>query len=345
MAGSATPIPNEPTAVDPLPREEVSPLIVLDERQLEEPIEAAIRRIREDPARQGSRILVIGSDEEQEEAGTATIYPQAAPGRGRRWFLGPDPSSEILAEQVDEAIRRTGRSWLDGEEILRQWFGEQERLVLELEQDLYAQDPERLAADLGRLRELTLWVQESLSENLRRAERARQGMEPLCTVDSIRDAARRFHDREADVDLLMPPLNRATQVTGQAATLQKAFLNVFALISHRIGNSGRIRVQVEEGEAFVFHRFEGIPRDRDTELREAPPHLIEQIRHLIVSVHRGRIRTAGRSGLVIALPSPRIEFLLDSRSSQKAPVRGKHCQIQQLRSRAGLSPDGPRNSG
>ena len=199
----AKPVTGESADADPeVLASTEAPLIVLEESRLDEPVEDAIRKLRENPRNRTARILVVGP-EDGKAAGESVLHPQQL-----RRAARPDESREIDV-RIDDAIQRTGERWLQGEELVARWLEEQRHLVRDLEDSLAASNLTGVARDLRRLWELGRWIGGTVDDNLYHARKASRGMELVGSVELVRDAARRFHLTEEGVDLLLPPLRES----------------------------------------------------------------------------------------------------------------------------------------
>ncbi|MDP6423788.1 MAG: hypothetical protein QGG14_03545 [Planctomycetota bacterium] len=273
-----------------------TPLVVIHERTLREPLEDAVRRAR--ASSPGSQILVVGPDEPEELAGPV-LTPCEATDRSHATLPAPTKAS------IEEAaVQRVGQAWLQSEQMMTQWAEEAKSLANSLERALGSSHFDELNDGVRRLIELTDWMQTSCAEALHRAGKAARGMELHNTALFVRDAAHEIHSKHPGVDLTLPPLEDAPLVMCAPAAVCAAFSAALEAVSSRIAGQGQIRVEIEEGALSVLHRFRGTAFGPD--LGDVPGHVAGQLYQLVVEVHGGRI-LPGRDGspaeLVIALPT------------------------------------------
>lgn len=268
------------------------PLVVLEERQLEEPLEVAIRRVqRQQP---GARILVVGTG----DAATSephVLQPRAPVGR-------PTGVGESVSSEVEDALHRVGAKWLHAAEIMAHWTEEVRGHLAECREA----DPSGQA----RLGDLLAWMQCAVDESIREARKAAHGMEPRNTAALARDAASRVHQQYSDIDLQLPPVDGDWPlVTCRAGAVRAAFQCALHAVACRIGRRGALRITIEEGALFLLHRFCGEPAGAPP--IEPAPHLASRLQELVVTAHGGCIfRGRGPyadSELVVALPLPQLE--------------------------------------
>jgi len=280
-----------------------APLIVLEERHLEEPVEDVVRRLQADPEHKGARILVIGRDASVLEAGAGPVLRphEATPSRHR---------PETPAPSIEDALQRTGERWLQLEQLMDQWIAEHATLIGSLEDSLSTSDLNALATNVRRLWELHRWMQATLDETAYVAGKTADGMEPVASVELLRDAASDLHALRPGLDIKLPQLDKSPRLYARPSDLRTAFLTALLLMAERQQWASGIRIEVHEGDFFVFHRFMG---QADSELADVPTHLGERLRNLIVDRHHGLVLpgAGGPTGasLVIALPRRCIEFL------------------------------------
>ncbi len=289
-------------------------LVVVDERELVEPLEQAIRRIRRAPATHGARILVISA----EDPGAAADDSEFDGAEADDVLLQPQPrarafpsAGETSLEAVEDGIARLGKRWLHDHEIMDQWLQEAKALGFEVEHALARGDLGQLADQVRRSIEITAWMEATQCESRRVAEKAAVGMEPRNTSELVRDAAKVIHPVYAEVDIRLPPVDGIEPVMCRPALIWHAFRLVLTALAWRIGRRGLIRIEIECGAVHTLHRFVATPAT-DVPLRDVPPHLVERMRRWIVEEHGGRL-FPGASGvagaeIVVALPSQRGDF-------------------------------------
>jgi len=280
-------VPDQESASEPPPA--AVGVTVIRERDLEEPLEDAVRRARADSP--GSRILFVG----REEAGPV-LMPVAAD--------RPGPAdSECASSPVEDTVRRVGREWLQSEEMMNQWVREAKSLARALEAAFGSGDFHALNDGVRRMVELAGWMEVTSAETLRRASKAASGMERHDTALLVRDAARGIHAAFPEVDLTLPPIDGAPHVVCVGGAIHAAFHAALEVVASRIGGRGQVRVEIEEGSLYVLHRFHGTAAGA---LGQVPGHLGPRLHHLIAELHGGRVlqgRHSPSTELVVALPS------------------------------------------
>ena len=329
----ATETPESPANLERVSSKDVSdpsasgsPLIVLDERKLDAPLEESIKALQKQNP--GARILIVGpEDGGPGEGGADEGGADEGSALSSAAILEPKPSvrpkfgmtEPSVLGKVDAAIAMVGADWQQSDEILARWVGEAKRLIDGMQEELAQDNVAALAKRLDSIHELMGWIHEALGDSLYRAGKASKGMQVLNPAALLRDAARSLHRRRPGIRLQLPKLQPCPSVTGRAGTLQQAFQIAIEGVAASLHGRGDLRIEVEEGNLFILHRFVGIPDAEDGRQAEFSPHLLHRLTYLIEILHGGKIfsESSDGKGLVLAVSKRNTEEYLARRGRPK----------------------------
>jgi hypothetical protein len=263
-------------------------VIVVHERTLHEDLATTLRRIRENPATRGSRIMIISKDDEdgtREDPSDPVIAPP------------PEPVTRSLLRQPEsvgwkvsgEAVRRLGARVQRMSEAMDQFLIEGKKIVGELRVAPYQTGRNELKRTIQRTSDLIEWLEVTNRDLLYIAAQAAEGLEQVPTADLLRDAVRVTQARFPAIAFEFPARDADTTVYLSPFHAYMAFLMALWTLAERIGGAGQISIQVRRRSLHLDHEFRGTPASGTLVDEGRSTHVAARLHHLVCERHGGRI--------------------------------------------------------
>ena len=269
-------------------------LVILREADLECDLATAIQRVREDEKTSGSRILIVGPDED-------------AKGRVDESAALPMP---LLPMSIGQVARRGGLKALRGAgQRLAPKLSSLDGLFAEISRSLDDVDEAAREGTLARLHsrirvagEILGWLRATADDLQNEVDGMVGGFQAVDVYDLLSEVQGQVESFFPELRVNVAPADGEPTCWGRATDLTEGLFLAIVLTAHRIGGKGAVNVEAQSKGENVVVRILGLGEPAKV---RAPQETI-RLREIFVGQHRGRIVPDSMgpfgTGVVLELP-------------------------------------------
>lgn len=273
----------------PIPQGNV---VILREAELDTDLATAIRQVRSAKETQGSRILIIGAEEEQRVDGGG---PLPVPDM-------PTSVMQVARAGGEQTLAEFARGFQPLVQSMERFFEETNWVLDEIEEAGEEGVRTRLKNRVRVARDILSWIQCVVDDMDLALGAAREGVVATDLQELMQEAQGHVESFFPGVRVSLGAAEQEMVCRGQATTLAEACFLALVLTAHRIGGEGSITVEPVAEEARLTYRILGLGEPRTVEAAGAAARL----RQLVVENHGGTLEPDALgpfgTGLRLSLP-------------------------------------------
>lgn len=268
-------------------------VVILREAELDTDLATAIQQVRSAKETQGSRILIIGAEEEEPKVAGGPLPVPAM----------PTSVLHVARAGGEQALAEFARGFQPLAQSMERFFEETNWVLDEIEEAGEEGVRARLKNRVRVARDILSWIQCVVDDMDVALGGALEGVVLTDLQELMQEAQGHVESFFPGIRVSLGAAEQEMKCRGQATALAEACFLSLVLTAHRIGGEGSITVEPVAEETHLTYRILGLGEPRPVEAPEAAARL----RELVVEKHAGTLEpdALGPFGTGLRLSLPR----------------------------------------